>query len=648
MLGLAPDEVVGFRYINNAWQQIPVQIDERRLMDMTIPYSGIPMFGTCLFKSEENVVWDILFYTDPNTFTGADTTDLNFDADDELAFMAKDVGGIAPASSCPGGVYANSKCQVQVQDPLNGGSTLGYIYLFEQDGSLSPDAGVDYVDYDYEDFGGNYKGTYLVCVFNGSNANPEDSRVTTDRYSMHFSQRWVNDELQVSAGNASNIDILDRHQFFTDVNSCARNEVTFSDGKGPIIAYKEGPIRGIRSVMGANSGTFTQLDVIFTECRTESRMFYRMHPGPGFYDVMDYNADVLGMTYYNNQIPNGVPVDGIGDQMSEEVPFEWELIVGAPGAIATTYTYDTDMSLGTKQQYEDGLVEGYVRAFHNDAAGGLNRRCTGDGKFYGASGFVLRSRECTDDRYSFQTAPSCMPGEVRYFEHTRYQYYLAPQTTTSEAANYATFAKNPLLATSTALDCTTNAPTCTDGLQNGNETGVDCGGDCPTCPSNCPDETISTLPPSPGMYDYINTNSITSTATVEANTAVLFQAATTIQLLPGFHAKANSTFTAQISPCAVLQRVEQRSQDNLQIEIAPNPVRGQQLNLRLYLPRYSDVQMRLYDINGRRVGNTQWQQDVEPGNHTFRYDLHGIRAGLYLIEVKGAKERIVKRVLVLD
>lgn len=649
MLGLAPHEVVGFRYINNGWQQIPIQIDERRLMDMTIPYSGIPMFGTCLFKSEENIIWDILFYTDPNTFTGADTTDLNFDADDELAFMAKDVGTIAPANSCPGGVYANSKCQVQVQNPLSGSTTLGYIYLFEQDGSLSPDAGMDYVDYDYETFGGDYKNTYQICVFNGSNANPEDSRVTTNRYSMHFSQRWVNDELKVTAGNASNIDILDHHQFFTSVNSCSRNEVTFSDGKGPIIAYKEGPIRGIRSVMGANSGTFTQLDIIFTECRTESTMFYRMHPGIGFYDVMDYSEDAIGMNYYNNQVPMGVPIDGQPDQMLEETPFEWELIVGAPGAIAVTYTYDTDMTLGTQQELDNGLVEGHVRAFHDDSAGGLNRRCTGDGKFYGAGGFVLRTPVCTDDRYDFDTAPSCMPSEVHYFEQTRYQYYLSPQTTTSEAATYATFAKNPLTTIVTALDCTASIPTCTDGVQNGDEAGIDCGGsNCAACAGSCPDEIINTLPTAPGLYEYINTSSITSDATVEINTTVVFQAENTIQLLPGFHAKGNSTFTAQIASCATANRIEQRTQDQLTLEIAPNPIRDQQLNLRVFLPERSDVQVQLYDINGQRIGNTQWRQQVQTGNHTFLYDLSTVRAGLYLIEIRTAKERIVKRVVVLD
>ncbi|MEM0994171.1 MAG: hypothetical protein AAGI49_14120, partial [Bacteroidota bacterium] len=160
MLGISPADVVAFKYTNANWQQIPMQIDERVLLDIKTPYgSG----NDCLYRSTEDVAWDVLFYADPNTFTGADT-DVNFDMDDELVFMAKDVGSVSPSTSCPGGVFANSKCQIAVEDPLNGNAILGYIYLFEQDGTLSQDAGVDYVDYDYDDFNGSYLNNYQVCV----------------------------------------------------------------------------------------------------------------------------------------------------------------------------------------------------------------------------------------------------------------------------------------------------------------------------------------------------------------------------------------------------------------------------------------------------------------------------------------------------
>ena len=67
----------------------------------------------------------------------------------------------------------------------------------------------------------------------GSGANPENSSVTTSRYSAHFSDRWINDELRVTAGGATNVDILDRHKSGF-AGSCARTEGTFSTGGGGV------------------------------------------------------------------------------------------------------------------------------------------------------------------------------------------------------------------------------------------------------------------------------------------------------------------------------------------------------------------------------------------------------------------------------
>ncbi|MEL6941534.1 MAG: fibronectin type III domain-containing protein, partial [Bacteroidota bacterium] len=391
-------------------------------------------------------------------------------------------GEIAPQNSCPGGVVSSTKCQLIIRDPLDNNSILGYVYVFRQTGSLAQDAGQDYVDYDF-DFGADYKQLYQVCVFEVPGSNPESSRITTDNYSMHFSRRWVKDELTITAGNATGVDILDHHQYFINVNSCNRNEVTFSDGKGPIIANIDGPVRAIRSVMGANSGTFMQLDIIFTECRTDNRMYYRLHPANGYYDAFDLSTDAIGMTFYNDQNPEGVMIDGNRDNLDKEHPNEWELISGSQGAIAVAYTFDTDLLLGTEQEYDQGLVEGFVAAYQSDLGPAEPRECTGDESSYNASGFCLRTKECTDRRYDFEDGPNCTPELVRYFDQVRFHYMLPPQTTKEEASQYAAFAKNPLTVSANAQNCDGNQqPTCNDGIQNGDEEGIDCGGsDCPPC-----------------------------------------------------------------------------------------------------------------------------------------------------------------------
>ena len=63
-----------------------MQVDERKQVDLGAVYNSTPMGFTTTV------------YADPNTFTGADSN-ANVDADDEVAFMAKDVGAQAPSDA---------------------------------------------------------------------------------------------------------------------------------------------------------------------------------------------------------------------------------------------------------------------------------------------------------------------------------------------------------------------------------------------------------------------------------------------------------------------------------------------------------------------------------------------------------------------
>ncbi|MEO1256891.1 MAG: 3-coathanger stack domain-containing protein, partial [Bacteroidota bacterium] len=333
----------------------------------------------------------------------------------------------------------------------------------------------------------------------------------------------VKDELKITAGNASGIDILDHHQYFINVNSCNRNEVTFSNGKGPIVANVDGPVRAIRSVMGANSGTFMQLDILFTECRTENQMFYRLHPANGYYDAFDLNSNAIGMNFSNDQNTTGVTIDGNRDQLNKDNPNEWELITGSQGSIVATYTFDTDLQLGTEGEYDQGLVEGFVAAYQSDLGPAEPRECTGDEESYNASGFCLRTKECTDRRYDFDDGPNCAPQFVRYFDQIRYHYMLPPQTTQAEAIQYASFAKNPLNATANAQNC--------DMGQN-----------------NCAPFIINTDPIPTGTYE--NHLSITSSGKVKDNTSVTFRAQDFILLKDNFEVE-NGILGSKSDTCIV-------------------------------------------------------------------------------------------------
>jgi hypothetical protein len=209
---------------------------------------------------------------------------------------------------------------------------LRFVYLYRSRGGLDPAAGRSYVDYDFELLSGDYKTTYdFDGVPNGDNgsggpsANPERSTVTTPFYSERLLSRWIGDQLRITAGGATGVDILDGDK--AQVNfGCQRAEVTFARGGGGFIANKSGPVRAIRSYIGANSGTYTQRDHIYYQRSEVATTYLRVHPGINVISqFLDYSPAAGGMTYRNSRFPNGVTIDGNPDP-----PLETGSTVGDP------------------------------------------------------------------------------------------------------------------------------------------------------------------------------------------------------------------------------------------------------------------------------------------------------------------------------
>ncbi len=229
------------------------------------------------------------------------------DANDEIALMAKDTGYEAPGGSGnPSGVVAGSGVKVRVRSTLGGQAKDGWVYLFRRSGGLSPGAGHKYVDYQFNLLSGDYKTTYKL----EDGPNPENSTVSTPNYSVHFSDRWLKDQLRVKAGDATEVDILDRAKARLAAGNCGRSEDTFNDAEGAFIANKSGPVRAIRSYVGANSGPLVQREHLFYEGREDVRTFLRVHAVPGPLDYHDYSSAANGMTYKNDNNTGGVAIDG--------------------------------------------------------------------------------------------------------------------------------------------------------------------------------------------------------------------------------------------------------------------------------------------------------------------------------------------------
>jgi hypothetical protein len=355
--GVAPAKVLAFHYLNGAWKQVPVQVDERAVVDLAKPKNAAPVGHT------------FLTYTDANTFTGPDPN-ANVDADDEIALMGIDTGIKAPSGSAPPGVVAGSGVEVKVVDSI-GEPSPSYVYLFRQTGSVDPSAGRRYVDYRFNLLSGDYKSTYKLAA----GPNPEASTVTTDFYRHRFSDRWIDDTLAITAPQATGADILDRHKNLFAPGNCVRSENTFSAGAGAMIANKNGPVRAIRSYMGANSGTYTHREHLFYERRHDVTTFLRVHAIPGVMDFFDYSPAASGMTYRHEFDTRGVRVDGVPDSPAPG-PITWESMDGPQGSLGIVHSFNTDIALNWTSYYLDKQSPGT----------GEETQCTGDASSYGASG----------------------------------------------------------------------------------------------------------------------------------------------------------------------------------------------------------------------------------------------------------------------
>lgn len=383
MLGVAPSTIVAFAHVQvdgaPVWRQIPVQVDQRKVVGFgSQPANNTTAGVTGTVYGSGSTGVTALQYTDTNTWVGADS-DPNFDSDDELVFMSSDAGGVRPdgAPAEPTGVVSGSGVRVDLADPLTPANS-GTVYLFRAVGGpsgLSPSAGQDYVDYQFTLTSGPYKTTYKRA----DGPNPETSRVITDAYEIGYSDRWYEDRWEIADG--SGVDILDGNKNQFAVNSCGRSNLTFADAEGAFVANIDGPVRGIRSYIGANSGPLTQRTHFMYRDHEKIATDLRVHDIPQIMDFVDYSAAAIGMKYFSETVPNGVIIDGTADAVGTGLT-DWEAVNGAQGSVVTTMEHVTDIAA-------PGGFETKIDWFHRDQTTPPETQCWGDGSFLGASGTTV-------------------------------------------------------------------------------------------------------------------------------------------------------------------------------------------------------------------------------------------------------------------
>ncbi|MDP9142237.1 MAG: hypothetical protein M3O62_15795 [Pseudomonadota bacterium] len=411
--GVPINQIAGYAWRNNAWVEIPLQVDERMPYFLANGNSSFSIYsGT---DAETSYVWDVeswgktqgrcnAEYDRNNTDDGANegvaapVADpvAGLDADDEIVFMAADAGGTAPAGRRPAGTRAGSGQQINLIDPLSP-ATLRTVYLFRKN-SAPAFTGQHYVRYtpannadqwidknlfaDNDDeklgtsntnYGANLTGTVCVASLeqyygNDAACTPNEGEqsgytcpstdrfprdgltVTTANYRWQATGRWMVRDLRIrapddtvtnlAANNAywnARPDLIDRWKgrAFQQSPDSLISLVGFEDeqvnweANASLIGERCGPVRCIRETWGADSGTNVTKTESFYRNAISYRYRVRVHPIPpdGLYTSWDYNRSAMVPTaseaaagvprgrYYSILRPQGVPIDGVNDEV---------------------------------------------------------------------------------------------------------------------------------------------------------------------------------------------------------------------------------------------------------------------------------------------------------------------------------------------
>ncbi len=141
------------------------------------------------------------------------------------------------------------------------------------------------------------------------------------------------------------------------------------------------------------------------------------------------------------------------------------------------------------------------------------------------------------------------------------------------------------------------------------------------------------------------------------NSDVTYQSGISITLKPGFHVRAGADFLAQIAPCnSVLveqsaysrELINQNNPINTitQIDVFPNPF-SSGTTIQFAVSEAMPIQLQLIDITGKVVQTIVPLSHYETGQYQINLQNEQLQTGIYFFQLASAKERLVKKVMVI-
>ena len=360
--GVPVERLVGYRWHPQARKlvQVPFQVDERFVRYLSNNASGFAFYSetdqhTAYAFDREGFRWTASDPSDPCLARPASPVAKDpvqgLDTDDELVFMARDLGPQAPADAeLP--KHAQEMVEVVVASSGVGAGVQGYLYVVLA-GDKGPRAEYDatngYVRYErdadadvflysqssYSDYGAAPKGPWYDPSTKTCRSDKAEWRqhrpgdqatISTPRYQFRYDGRWLMTQLRVSP-NADwkyGPDLVDQwkarafQQRPGGQTPCCgyEEEVNNWGGSSILMGERVGPVRAIRETWGADSGTNVVRREIFYRDEVHQGNFLRVHvipPLDGIYAQWDYNAGVM-TRYFNPYLEDGVAIDGRNDE----------------------------------------------------------------------------------------------------------------------------------------------------------------------------------------------------------------------------------------------------------------------------------------------------------------------------------------------
>jgi len=344
-------------------------------------FAGVPVGQLFVYAYTDGIWTQIPAQVDEVTATGAytDTEDSLLDANDEVVFMAVDMGDQAPADphSTEGFPIVARWYEIEVTDPISP-THKGWAYLVRST-VLTPTFAADYVSFD----------SFL-------------HRINGVTYHLGYAtpRPWM-DYLTLGDGM---VDILDR----APKSRLCFGIVCLPESLSPNLQddlIKDGPVRLIvRNGRVLAHGAMASWTIPVPDTGGASSMRFSV----------DFSPAASGATYYNAVVPAGVTVDGITDTVAAEPLSLWWQFSTSDGAMIQVA--DTTSMGGTQYNY-------YV---DNSELDWLD---TGDRLHYGDTGVYIAD---PNQSFTYTFTIYFLPGSQPNLGETYAAYFSRPLSATAQ------------------------------------------------------------------------------------------------------------------------------------------------------------------------------------------------------------------------